>query len=121
MADTAILPASTSPTTKAGWKYGLRIFVWIFIFAVIAFVLYWVFFVKSVSQAKIKELIQTAAKTYGNPGAVEILLATGVKEILSNPYEFKELKAFASSSGVPIEQVLVDTAVKKAKNNGFLE
>lgn len=121
MADSKIITAAVSPTTKEGWKFGFRIFIWVVIFAAIVGLVYWFVWCKDVDNKKVAAGISKAAAPYDKPADVEKLLMQSVTEIRSNPLEMKQAKTYAKNTGVAIEQVLVDSAIARAKSFGYIQ
>lgn len=105
-------------TLGTAWK----IFLWMLGFAGIAFVIYWVVFLRNISWATVKQLIAQESAKYADKDKVnvEFVLLQGAKEIMANPFENKQARSFASAYNLPIERVIVDSAIKEALDHNFI-
>ena len=64
---------------------------------------------------------QTAeAAKYTDSDAVYKLLLSGVIDIIDSPAAMKQARIYAKSSGISVEQVLVDNATALAKQKGYI-
>jgi len=115
-------PITALTPSKSTVNYGLKIFGWIIIFLLLVWAL-WYFFIRvKFNKSKVKQLISEASKKYvGNEANVEKLLMAGVEQIAYDRELSKQAKVFADSTGVPIEQVLVDNAVAMAKQFEYIQ
>lgn len=110
-----------SPVSKSTAKKGLNIFMWIIIFILLVVFVYWYMYVRGINMRTVKVLVADASKKYKDPASVEKLLLTGVKEIITSGSALKQARSYAKSTGIPIEQVLVDNAVAIAKSLNYIQ
>lgn len=114
-------PIDTLTPTKKNAVNFFHFLLWVLLAIGVIFVIYWAFIRTAVDSAKVKLLVANAAKNYTDTVSAEKLILEGVKELEGNPYTFKQAKTFSKSSGVPIEQVLVDGSIANAKNLTYLK
>lgn len=108
------------PSKEKSYKF-LKGFLFILICLLLIGVIYAFYVGRKASDKTIKKLIAEEAKKYSNPVEVEKLLMQGVREIESSPIRFNQARQFAKSSGAPLEQVLVDSAISMAKNLNYID
>ncbi len=112
---TAITPSKSTVHTA------VKMFGWIILFIILVWAIWYFFLRLKYNTTKVKVLISEAAKKYtGNEVAVEKLLLEGVKDIANDRELSKQANIYAKSTNVPIEQVLVDSAVAMAKQFEYI-
>lgn len=107
------------PSKGQSYKF-LKSFLCVALCIFIIGIIYFYIVGRKANKKKIKVLISDEAKKYESPLEVEKLLYQGVLEIESSPIRFKQATSYAKATGVPLEQVLVDSAVTMAKNIGYI-
>lgn len=108
--------------TKTQTNKFLKGFMFVVLSLLIVAIIWFIIVNRSVNRKRIKELVSLEAKKYPleKVSAVEKLLMQGVYEIESSPIKFKQAKQYSKASGVPLEQVLVDSSVAAAKYLGYI-
>mgnify|MGYP006908218703 CR=1 FL=1 len=91
----------------------------LFVLLVLA-VLYFLF-IPQVSWTEIKKNISVESRKYAEPTKVEPIILSAVKEIIYDREQFRMVKTYSKQTGIPLEQVIVSTAVAMAVNYGYLE
>lgn len=97
----------------------VKILIGLGLSSVVIFLL-WYFFYPRVDMKKIHELIVAQSSNYTDPAGVEVILLQGVKEIRWDRNMYLQAKAYSKSTNLPLEQVIVDTAVSTAKQLGYI-
>jgi len=88
--------------------------------ALIVVFLYSYFMGNGVTIDKLKAVVGTKAVNYSDPTEATTVIMAGAEEIISNPLLLKQAKAFADSTGIDIETVIVTSSINQAENNGYL-
>ncbi|HYD20021.1 MAG TPA: hypothetical protein VEB40_01000 [Flavipsychrobacter sp.] len=115
-------PAVPAAVVPSGTSKGMRqLIAALIIFALLIVAIYYFVIRPAMFWAQVKVLVAQEAAAYGNKASeVEKLLLVGVRDIRSDSGLYGQAKAFAKSSGLPIERVLVDSALSMAKQLKYI-
>lgn len=90
----------------------------VLLLVVIAYVVYKIFF--QFDNATVQTEVTTASNSYATPASAVIIINDAIKHIMASTYLTQEVLDYATVSGIPKEQVLVNAAVAQATNMGYL-